>query len=116
MELFVGALDGIQGLGICRRDDPGLRPVSDGHSPHHSRSCWHQRLPAQLQEDSGAGTRAQGSPGSLNPFSPRPVLVPAICHRARASTDWVGIKPVQLLGLPWHAVIRTSPCNARGLG
>ena len=61
-ELSVGALDGTQGLGICGWDDPGFHPLSEGHSSHHSRSCWHQGLQAQLQEDSGAGTRAQGSP------------------------------------------------------
>ena len=116
LELFVGALDGIQELGICRRDYPGLRPVSDCHSPHHSRSCWRQCLPAQLQEDSGAGTRAQGSPGSLNSLSPKPVLVPATCLRARASTDWVGIKPVQLLGLPWSPVVKTPHFQCRGRG
>lgn len=44
----------------------------------------------------GLALGLRAPPGFPNPLSPKPVLAPAIWHRAEASTDWVGLKPGQL--------------------
>lgn len=68
--LFEGTGAASRSLVSVRQDDPGLRPVSDYHSPITQGAAGTSAFQPSYQEDSGAGTRAQGSPALLTHCPP----------------------------------------------